>query len=98
MGVDNKATKEGVVYYRQLAVPPPRLYDYHQPLVDDRWIVGYDGTRIKVRERNDDGTWRITANGVGTSATTESNTLRICRSAGIGVVCSALQLNTCRCK
>ncbi len=65
MGVDNKPTKEGVVYYRLLGVPPPTLYNYHQPLINDRWVEGYDGRRIKVRERNEDGSWRILAKGVG---------------------------------
>ena len=65
MGIDNKPTKEGAVFYRLLGVEPPKLYDYHQPLINDRWVMSYDSQRIKVRERNDDGTWRITPKGVG---------------------------------
>ncbi len=57
MGVDNRPTKEGSLYYRILGVPPPTLYDYHQSLIDDKWVAGYDGSRIKVRERNDDRTF-----------------------------------------
>ena len=41
----------------------PRLYAYEQPLLNDKWVMAFDGTRVKVRERNSDGSWRITKNG-----------------------------------
>ncbi len=41
----------------------PRRYAYEQPLINDRWVMAFDGTRVKVRERNSDGSWRITKKG-----------------------------------
>ena len=65
MGSDGKPTPAGKVYYQKLGVDPPMLYDYHQGLLNDTHVRGYDGKTIPVRQRNDDGTWRILPAGMG---------------------------------
>ena len=63
VGADSQPTAEGRFYYAQLGVDVPRLYAYEQPLLNDKWVMAFDGTRVKVRERNSDGSWRITKKG-----------------------------------
>ncbi len=63
VGADSQPTAEGRYYYAQLGVDVPLLYAYEQPLLNDKWVMAFDGTRVKVRERNADGSWRITKNG-----------------------------------
>ena len=63
MNTDNTMTSAGTMYWRLAGVPVPRLYNYDQPLLNDKWVMAYDGTRIKVRERTADGSWRITNKG-----------------------------------
>ena len=40
---DNRPTIEGRRYYEQLGVPPPSLYNYDQPLFNDKWVIDNDG-------------------------------------------------------
>jgi hypothetical protein len=63
INADSQPTAEGRYYYAQLGVDVPRLYVYEQPLINDKWVMAFDGTRVKVRERNSDGAWRITKKG-----------------------------------
>ena len=63
VGADNRPTPAGRVYYEKLGVPPPQLYDYDQPLIQDKWIKARDGSKILVRKRGDDGQWIIVPKG-----------------------------------
>ena len=64
IGADSKPTPAGKFYYGQLGVEPPKRYAYEQPLINDQWVLGFDGSRVKVRTRNADGTWKITSAGL----------------------------------
>jgi len=64
MNATNKATPAGEIYYEKLKVPPPSLYDYDQPLLNDEWITARDGKKIHVRKRGADGRWKILKTGV----------------------------------
>ena len=63
-GPDNKLTPAGKAYWRLRGMPAPSLYDYSQPLLNDAYVMAYDGSTIKVRQRNA-GSWRVTAKGEG---------------------------------
>ena len=64
IGADSRTTAEGRYYYGQIGISPPLSYRYDQPLINDKWVVGFDGTRIKVRDNNNaDGSWKITKAG-----------------------------------
>ena len=65
MNTDNSLTSAGSAYWRLAGIPAPRLYNYDQPLINEKWVMAYDGTRLKVRERTADGSWRITNKGEG---------------------------------
>ena len=64
VGADSKPTLAGAFYYKELGVEPPKRYAYEQPLLNDKWVVAFDGSRVKVRERMADGSWRITKAGM----------------------------------
>ena len=64
IGADSKPTAAGVFYYKELGVEPPKRYAYEQPLLNDKWVVAFDGSRVKVREKLADGSWRITKAGL----------------------------------
>ena len=62
IGADNRPTAEGTRYFELLGVPPPSLYNYDQPLHNDKLVIGNDGRTILVRRR--EGTeWEITPRG-----------------------------------
>jgi len=63
MHATNKATPAGKLYYEKLNVEPPSLYDYDQPLLDDKWVVARDGSKILVRKRDKFGKWKILKTG-----------------------------------
>ena len=64
IGADSKPTAAGVFYYSQLGIEPPKRYAYEQPLLNDKWVMAFDGSRVKVREKLADGSWRITKAGL----------------------------------
>ena len=64
IGADSKATAAGVFYYQQLGIDPPKRYAYDQPLLNDKWVEAFDGSKVKVREKMADGSWRITRPGM----------------------------------
>ena len=67
MRADNQPTAAGKAYYELLGVPVPTLYDYTQPLLQDKWVRARDdpGAKILVRRRGADGNWVITKRGEG---------------------------------
>ena len=46
-----KVTEWGRAYYQILGIEPPRLYGYEQPLIDDKWVMGFSGRKVLVRRR-----------------------------------------------
>ena len=61
---DGKVTPAGKIWYEELhQVEPPKLYRYEQPLIDDVAVKRWDGTEIRVRRRNADGTYTILKEG-----------------------------------
>ena len=57
-----KVTEAGRIYYEILGIDPPRLYAYEQPLINDKWVMGFSGREILVRRRVN-GAWTITKEG-----------------------------------
>ena len=57
-----KVTEAGRIYYEILGIDPPRLYAYEQPLINDKWVMGFSGRDILVRRRVN-GAWTITKEG-----------------------------------
>ena len=50
----------GRVYWKQiLGEKPPMLYDYNQPLIQDKFIRTRTGKRLQVRRRAADGTFTV---------------------------------------
>ena len=64
IGADSRPTAAGLFYYKELGIEPPKRFAYEQPLLNDKWVVAFDGSRVKVRERMADGSWRITKAGM----------------------------------
>ena len=55
-----KLTSAGEVYWKQIkGEEPPKLYDYNQPLLQDKFIVARDGKKVQVRRRRADLTYQI---------------------------------------
>ena len=55
-----RVSPAGKIWYEELhQIQPPKLYRYEQPLIDDEAVEAWDGTRIRVRRKNNDGTWTI---------------------------------------
>ena len=53
-------TEAGRVYWEDiLGVPPPRKFDYNQPLELDKFIRSRTGERIQVRRRRVDGSYAV---------------------------------------
>ena len=64
IGADSRPTAAGVFYYQQLGIEPPKRYAYDQKLLNDKWVEAFDGSKVKVREKLADGSWRITRAGM----------------------------------
>jgi hypothetical protein len=62
MGADSKPTPAGILYYKKLGVSPLRFV-YDQGLINDQWVRAFDGSTVRVRTRNADGTWSVTKAG-----------------------------------
>ena len=59
-----KVTPAGKAYYELLNIPSPKLFAYEQPLIDEKWVMGFNGQRVLVRTRGADGKWAITKAGM----------------------------------
>ena len=46
---DGALTRQGRDYYDMIGLNPPLLYSYEQPLINDKFVLGYDGKKILVR-------------------------------------------------
>jgi len=60
---DGTATANGRFYYKALDLPLPTAYAYEQPLINDKYVNGWDGKKILVRRRDTQGNWVPTENG-----------------------------------
>ncbi len=59
-----ESTLAGVYYYKELLkLDPPLLYAYETPLIQDKWVTGFNGKKVLVRRRGADGQWAATAAG-----------------------------------
>ena len=57
---NGKVSAAGKIWYKDLHnVEVPTLYQYEQPLIDDISVRAWDGSSVRVRKRNADGTWTI---------------------------------------
>ena len=64
MAADGEATPAGRFYYGTLlGLPVPTLYAYESPLIHDKYVEGFDGSRVLVRRKNAEGIWEPTAAG-----------------------------------
>ena len=63
LNADGTATANGRFYYKTLELPLPTAYAYEQELIDDRYVKGWDGTKILVRRRDTEGNWIPTSDG-----------------------------------
>ncbi len=60
-----EATLAGVFYYKTLlGLDPPLLYPYEGELIQDKWVVGFNGKKILVRRRDASGQWAATKAGL----------------------------------
>ena len=59
---DGTLTDSGRHYHAHLGDVPPLMYSYDQPLINDKWVIGYNGKRIMVRKKVN-GQWQVTRNG-----------------------------------
>ena len=59
VSADGTVTPEGTHYYSQLEVAPPTGFPYEQPLIGNKWVKAWDGTKRLVRRMTADG-WRPT--------------------------------------
>ena len=59
---DGTLTDAGRHYHSAVGEDPPLMYSYEQPLHNDRYVWGYNGNRVTVRQWKD-GAWRVTKEG-----------------------------------
>jgi hypothetical protein len=64
MAADGEPTPAGHFYYGTLlGLPVPTLYAYESPLIHDKYVEGFDGSRVLVRRKNAAGVWEPTTAG-----------------------------------
>ena len=55
-----KVSAAGKIWYEDIhQVEVPRLYQYEQALLNEVSVTAWDGSPVRVRKRNADGTWTI---------------------------------------
>ena len=59
---DGAPTREGTYYYGRLGIAPPSIYPYEQPLINSKWVQGFDNKKHLVR-RWASNEWKVTAKG-----------------------------------
>jgi len=59
---DGAPTREGAYYYGRLGIAPPSIYPYEQPLINSKWVQGFDNKKHLVR-RWASNEWKVTAKG-----------------------------------
>ena len=57
---NGKVSAAGKIWYEELhQVDVPKLYQYEQPLINEVSVTAWDGSPVRVRKKNADGTWTI---------------------------------------
>ena len=57
---NGKVSAAGKIWYTDLhQVEVPKLYQYEQALLNEVSVTAWDGSPVRVRKRNADGTWTI---------------------------------------
>ena len=59
---NGEVTPEGEHYYGRLGLSPPTAYPYEQPLLNGKWLIGYDGKK-HLMQRMVNGHWTATHKG-----------------------------------
>ena len=59
---DGALTAMGTHYWEHIQEDPPLMYSYDQPLINNQWVKGYNGKRVRVRKKVN-GQWQITKDG-----------------------------------
>ena len=55
VSADGTVTPEGTHYYSKLEVAPPTVFPYEQPLIGNKWVRAFDGTKKQVQRMTADG-------------------------------------------
>ena len=55
VSADGTVTPEGTHYYSKLEVAPPTVFPYEQPLIGNKWVKAFDGSRRQVQRMTADG-------------------------------------------
>ena len=63
LNADGTATANGRFYYKAMDLPLPTAYAYEQELIDDKFVLGWEGNKILVRRRDTEGNWVPTSAG-----------------------------------
>ena len=77
---DGTLTDAGRHYHSAVGEDPPLMYSYEQPLINDKFVMGYSGRKVQVR-RWKDGAWHVTNQGEHISSTTRMSMLCTSQSA-----------------
>ena len=48
---DGALTAAGTHYWEHIQEDPPLMYSYDQPLINNQWVIGYNGKRVRVRKK-----------------------------------------------
>lgn len=59
---DGTLTEAGKHYHQHVGQYPPLRYSYEQPLINYKFVMGYNGNRVKVRTWKN-GEWQVTKQG-----------------------------------
>ena len=59
VSADGTVSDAGRYYYQQLGIAEPTIFAYEQPLINNRWVLTFDGSRKLVQRMDDDG-WKPT--------------------------------------
>ena len=55
VNADGTVTPEGTHYYGKLEVAPPTIFPYEQPLIGNKWVRAFDGTKKLVQRMTTNG-------------------------------------------
>ena len=56
---DGTLTAAGRHYHQHVGEYPPLMYSYEQPLINDTFVMGYNGNRVQIRAWKN-GAWQMT--------------------------------------
>jgi hypothetical protein len=61
---DGTATPAGAFSCEDLLnLERPKLYAYESPRIDGKWVQAFGGSRVLVRRKRGDGSWKVTKQG-----------------------------------